>query len=117
MSQAKVDKYKQDKANRKKIIAKQKRTLALQKFAFAVVSLALVAFIVVSAYFKWFKDDKSDTENVTYALSEEEISSVWSEASEKKEEESTSSDTTDNKETSADNNTEDESTEETTSAS
>lgn len=78
MSQAKVDKYKKDKANRKKIIARQKRVAAFQKFAVAVVSLALVVFIVGSAYFKWFKDDKSDvTENVTYALSEEEVSSVW----------------------------------------
>lgn len=110
MSQAKVDKYKKDKANRKKIIAKQKRVAALQKFAFAVVSLALVAFIVASAYFKWFKDDKeSTTENVTYALSEEEVSSVWNEVTDAEEtttaaEEST--DETSDSETSTENNSE-----------
>lgn len=89
MSQAKVDKYKKDKANRKKIIAKQKRTAALQKFAFAVVSLALVAFIVASAYFKWFKDDKTSNEPVTYALSAEEVSSVWTAYANAEEESST----------------------------
>lgn len=109
MSQAKVDKYKKDKANRKKIIAKQKRVAALQKFAFAVVSLALVAFIVASAYFKWFKDDKeSTTENITYALSEEEVSSVWNEITNAEEttaaEEST--DETSDSETSTENNSE-----------
>ena len=95
MSQAKVDKYKKDKANRKKIIAKQKRIAALQQFAFAVVSLALVAFIVASAYFKWFKDDKTSTEPVTYALSEEEVSSVWTAYADAEEESTTEADETD----------------------
>ena len=69
--------------------------VALQKFAFAIVSLALVAFIVVSAYFKWFKEDKVSTEPVTYALSEEEVSSVWTayaDAEEETSSEATSSD-------------------------
>lgn len=111
MSQAKVDKYKKDKANRKKIIAKQKRIVALQKFAFAVVSLALVAFIVASAYFKWFKDDKSSTEPVTYALSEEEVSSVWTAYANATEEESSTDETS-----SSDSESTDSAEEETTSA-
>ena len=37
MSQAKVDKYKQEKANRKQILAKEKRNRALTKAGFAVL--------------------------------------------------------------------------------
>lgn len=90
MSQEKVDKYKKEKANRKKIIAKQKRIAFLEKSVFALVVIAFVAFIGGSVYFKWF-DKKKDTvaEAATYSLSEEEISSVWA-AHENPEEETTS---------------------------
>lgn len=78
MSQEKVDKYKRDKANRKKIIAKQKRQEFFAKFIAGIVTVAFIGFIVVSAYFKWF-DKKGETtaEAATYSLSEEEISKVW----------------------------------------
>ena len=78
MSQEKVDKYKKDKANRKKLMAQQKRQEFLEKSVFALIGVALVAFVVVSAYFKWFhKEKKTVAEAATYSLSEEEISSVW----------------------------------------
>lgn len=78
MSQEKVDKYKKDKANRKKLIAKQKRQEFLEKTVVTLIGLALVAFIVISAYFKWFHKEKATVaEAATYSLSEEEISSVW----------------------------------------
>ena len=48
MSQAKVDKYKEDKKNRKKIIAKEKRTRALWATAGIVLAVALILFIVLS---------------------------------------------------------------------
>ena len=48
MSQAKVDKYKQEKANRKETIAKEKRVKKLTKFLAAVVVVALVVWIGVS---------------------------------------------------------------------
>lgn len=95
MSQQKVDKYKKDKANRKKLIAKQKRQEFFARLAAGVVTIAFIGFIVVSAYFKWF-DKKGETtaEAATYSLSEEEISSVWeayTEESESTEEETTQS--------------------------
>ena len=49
MSQAKVDKYKQQKANRKQILAKEKRNRALTKAGLTVFGLVLVAWIGISA--------------------------------------------------------------------
>lgn len=51
MSQAKVDKYKQNKANRKEIIAKEKRQKMITKVCFSVVGAVLVAWVGVSAVF------------------------------------------------------------------
>lgn len=48
MSQAKVDKYKQEKANRKETIAKEKRIKKLTKFFAGVVVAALAVWIGVS---------------------------------------------------------------------
>lgn len=91
MSQQKVDKYKKDKANRKKIIAKQKRIAFFEKTVAVIVGLALVAFIGGSAYFKWFHKEKSSNskETVTYALSEKEISSIWEASTAESQEETT----------------------------
>lgn len=51
MSQAKVDKYKEEKANRKEIMAKEKRQRMIVKMIGSVIGLALVAWIGVSAVF------------------------------------------------------------------
>ena len=48
MSQAKVDKYKQEKANRKQTVAKQKVKSMIAKVCASVVGIALAAWIVVS---------------------------------------------------------------------
>ena len=48
MSQAKVDQYKKDKANRKEIMAKEKRNKMITKICLGVVSVALLAWIGVS---------------------------------------------------------------------
>ena len=45
MSQAKVDRYKEEKANRKKIMRKEKIANRLRKCAVAVVAAALVVWI------------------------------------------------------------------------
>lgn len=50
MSQAKVDRYKEEKANRKKVMRKEKVANRLRKCAVAVVAAALVVWIVYSAY-------------------------------------------------------------------
>ncbi len=48
MSQAKVDKYKAEKANRKEIMAKEKRQKMIIKIVGSVVGVVLVAWIGVS---------------------------------------------------------------------
>jgi hypothetical protein len=48
MSQAKVDKYKQEKANRKELIAKEKRKKMLVKIGASAILVALVAWVGIS---------------------------------------------------------------------
>ncbi len=50
MSQEKVDHYKQEKANRKKTMRKQKAMSIVRKAVLAVVALALVGWLGYSAY-------------------------------------------------------------------
>lgn len=50
MSQAKVDKYKQDKKNRAQIMKKQKRNAMIAKIAGGIVAVVLVCWIGVSIY-------------------------------------------------------------------
>ena len=48
MSQAKVDKYKKENANRKEILAKEKRQKTITKACFSVIAVVLVAWIGIS---------------------------------------------------------------------
>ena len=50
MSQEKVDRYKQEKANRKKIMRRQKAMNIVRKAVLTVAALALVAWLGYSAY-------------------------------------------------------------------
>lgn len=50
MSQEKVDRYKKEKANRKKIMRKQRVMSIVRKSALALVAVALVAWLGYSAY-------------------------------------------------------------------
>ncbi len=50
MSQEKVNKYKQEKANRKQILKKQKRNRMITRIAGTIVCLAIVGWIGFSAY-------------------------------------------------------------------
>ena len=50
MSQEKVDRYKKEKANRKKIMRKQKIMNFVRKGVLALVALALIAWLGYSAY-------------------------------------------------------------------
>lgn len=50
MSQEKVNKYKEQKANRKQTMQKEKRNRVLSRLIGAVVGLALVGWIGYSAY-------------------------------------------------------------------
>ncbi len=50
MSQAKVDRYKENKKNRKEMIAKEKRANMLRAFTGGAVLVVLLGWIGVSAY-------------------------------------------------------------------
>ncbi len=50
MSQEKVDKYKEEKANRKKNVAKQKRNAVIGRIAGVLVVVLLIAYIGWSGY-------------------------------------------------------------------
>ena len=50
MSQEKVDKYKKDKANRKKIMRKERAMSIVRKVILTLVALALVGWLGYSAY-------------------------------------------------------------------
>ena len=50
MSQEKVNRYKEEKANRKEILAKEKRHKRLMKICAGVIVLALVCWIGYSAW-------------------------------------------------------------------
>lgn len=50
MSQAKVDRYKQEKANRKKMMKKQRMMNILRKCVLSLAAIALVGWLGYSAY-------------------------------------------------------------------
>ena len=73
MSQAKVDKYKQEKANRKKIMKKEKRQYVLRVILACIVGLAFVGFLVWTVVDK-YNEKNNETQQIT--LSEEEMSEL-----------------------------------------
>lgn len=71
MSQKKVDAYKQEKANRQKIMKREKRVLRLEKIFALVVCVAAVAWIGYSVHDKVTEDQTTEqivTEMNTSAL-------------------------------------------------
>lgn len=66
MSQQKVDRYKQEKANRAKIMKKAKRMSILRRCGFTVVGLALVGWIGVSAYQLYEEKQPRNSVEVNY---------------------------------------------------
>ena len=78
MSQAKVDRYKEEKRNRAKIIKKQKREWMLTKIGMSVVGLVLVAWVGVSVY-TGFNSTEADGEKPTYTVNTTAIDDFMSE--------------------------------------
>lgn len=64
MSQAKVDKYKEEKANRKQIMKKEKRMHILRCTVATLVIVALLGWIGVSVYQKTTSDTNSQAQAV-----------------------------------------------------
>lgn len=97
MSQAKVDKYKAEKANRKEIMAKEKRQKMLVKIVGSIIGVVLVAWIAVSAGVSIYNSRPVDKIYVTTAgldeylngLSKEEAESETDKEDSKEDEKST----------------------------
>jgi negative regulator of sigma E activity len=68
MSQAKVDRYKEEKRNRAKIIKKEKREWLATKAGLSIIALVLVAWVGISAYNGITASDTSETEKPTYTV-------------------------------------------------
>ncbi len=69
MSQAKVDRYKEEKKNRAKIIKKEKRQLLAMKVGASAIAIAMVAWVGVSVYNNFQADDSTVTEKPDYTVS------------------------------------------------
>lgn len=69
MSQAKVDRYKEEKKNRAKLIKKEKRQWMATKAGLSLVGLVLVAWVGVSVYYNGVTaPDGTVTEKQTYTM-------------------------------------------------
>ncbi len=70
MSQEKVNKYKEQKANRKEIMAKEKKQKNRMKLACGIVALVLVGWLGYSVYNSATRPDTSNVEINAAALDE-----------------------------------------------
>lgn len=66
MSQAKVDRYKEEKANRKKNIRKQRIMNVVRKCVLSLVALALVGWLGYSAYDTYESNQERPVASVNY---------------------------------------------------
>ena len=82
MSQAKVDKYKVEKANRKAIMAKEKRQKMIIKIVGSVIGVALVAWIGISAGISIYNSRPVDTIYVTTAGIEDYLNELYEDETE-----------------------------------
>ena len=82
MSQAKVDKYKAEKANRKETMAKEKRQKMLIKIIGSVIGIALVAWIGVSAGVSIYNSRPVDKIYVTTADLDDYLNELYEEETE-----------------------------------
>ncbi len=76
MSQAKVDHYKEQKANRKEIMKKAKRRALIGKCVGIVCGLAIVAWVGGSGYIKFIKNAPKKSITVDYTAMDEYLESL-----------------------------------------
>jgi len=66
MSQEKVNRYKEEKANRKAILRKERIKSMVRKIILLVLSVALVGWVGFSAYYTWENNRPRDMVTVNY---------------------------------------------------
>lgn len=79
MSQEKVARYKEEKANRKKLMKKAKRKAVLMKLAGSLVAIALVVLIGTSAYSKYEENKERPSVTVDYSAVQDYIQTLSAE--------------------------------------
>ncbi len=79
MSQAKVDKYKQQKANRKEIMMKEKRQKLIMKVTAAVIGVALIGWIGFSCYETYESSQPREVVEIDYSAIETYLNSIGTE--------------------------------------
>lgn len=67
MSQEKVDRYKEEKANRKETMKKQKRQRVLRNTAVGIVCAAVVGWVGYSGYQSLVKNQPVETAEIDYS--------------------------------------------------
>ena len=65
MSQAKVERYKKEKANRKQIMQKEKAKTLAARTVGAVICIALIGWIGYSGYSRWEASQPAKTTEIT----------------------------------------------------
>lgn len=76
MSQEKVNRYKEEKANRKQIMAKEKRQKAIRKAVGAVVAVVLIGWIGYSAVDTYQSSRPRDVVEVDYTAVDEYLQTI-----------------------------------------
>ena len=76
MSQEKVDRYKKQKANRDKIIKREKREKFIVKLAGILIAIALVGWVGFSGYKQFYKET-SKTYSIDTAAVDNYLNSMY----------------------------------------
>ncbi len=71
MSQAKVDRYKDQKKNRKQIMQKEKRAKRIRLFIGTLISVAVIGWIGVSGYSTYMDSRPREMATIDYAAVDE----------------------------------------------
>ncbi len=77
MSQAKVDKYKKEKANRSKILRREKMFAFLEKGVFVLIVVAIIGWAGVSFYQYEVKENATETASTTEDSTPVNISAIY----------------------------------------
>ena len=76
MSQEKVNRYKEEKANRKQIIAKKKREKAIRRVAGTLIAVVLIGWVGYSAVDAYQSSRPRDVVEVDYAAVEDYLQTI-----------------------------------------
>lgn len=77
MSQAKVDRYKAEKANRKEIMKKEKRMKIVRNTTTTIVCVALIGWIGYSGWNSYMNNQPAESAEVDYAAVSEYLSDMY----------------------------------------